>query len=110
MKRTTGLCSRNISRNISAFWEQGKKNKRFIEESVKLVAFTAKTLRSDHWSIGVMEYWSIGIMNLGIQGLRIRKFLKAIIPQFLNFTHYSIIPAGDNLPLRLPAYRQAGAP
>jgi hypothetical protein len=40
-----------------------------------------------------MEYRSNGVLellNLGIQGLCIRKFLNPIIPQFLNFTHYSI--------------------
>jgi hypothetical protein len=41
---------------------------------------------------GPLEYWSNGIMNSGIQGLGIRKFLNPIIPQFLSFTQYSILP------------------
>jgi hypothetical protein len=40
-------------------------------------------------------------MNSGIQGLRIRKFLNPIIPQYQNFTQYAIIPP-------FPARRQAG--
>jgi hypothetical protein len=41
------------------------------------------------------------MMNSGIQGSRIRKSLNPIIPQFLNFTQYSILPP-------FPVCRQAG--
>jgi hypothetical protein len=47
-------------------------------------------------------------MNSGIQGLRTRKFLNPVIPQFLNFTQYSIIPLFHLKANDLPAYRQAG--